>query len=666
MSLLSSPTAETTCRILAVVIGQTVSHYRILEKLGEGGMGVVYKAEDTKLDRAVALKFLPAHLLGNEDVRKRFDREAKSSAALSHPNVCTVHEIDEADGQTFIAMELVEGESLDKKIAQGPQKLDEALSIAQQVAKGLEAAHKRGIVHRDIKPENIMVGEDGHVTIMDFGLAQLIEASRLTNPDETVGTIAYMSPEQAEGSETDQRTDIWSLGVVLYEMVTGRQPFKGDYCQAVIYSVLNEHPEPTTALRAGVPMELEVLVNKCLAKNAEDRYSSNTDLGTDLRACAKLLDHDEATIPRSNTLPSFNLDRDQIVSKSTRSRLRERLVWAMSLAAALVAIALLVWRLPIQDPNSTLARFSWSIDEVVTDAVVSPDGRHIAYLSDSAAGKSIWVQDLDRDEPHRVRDSLLRAPTNLSWSPDSTLILYDSAASLIGVPREGGPSQIMMNSSLGSLRGHTWSPNGETIVFSAVDDGLRRLYVVSSRGGSSRVLFEPSPDQRERRYSFPYFLPVKTGERLLYEVSDISETGRGPYQIAARDLVTGREETLADGRWPSYSPSGHALYQSETDGIWALPFSPETLKSSGEAFPLRENAARPSVSRGGSLVYLSDQPSVPRNSSGWTRKGGRWRVLVSRNDPCSTRPCHPTRVKSRSRRTKVEMPNCGFTKWTDL
>ena len=225
------------------MIGKTISHYKVLEKLGQGGMGVVYRAQDTKLDRPVALKFLPAHLLGDEDVRKRFEREAKSAAALSHPNVCRVYEIDEAEGQTFIAMELVEGESLDQRIAQGPLKLQEALEIGEQIAAGLEAAHRKGVVHRDIKPENIMVGEGGHVTIMDFGLARLAEASRLTKTDETVGTVAYMSPEQTEGSGTDERTDIWSLGVVLYEMVTAQAPFKGDYDKAIMYSILNEAPD---------------------------------------------------------------------------------------------------------------------------------------------------------------------------------------------------------------------------------------------------------------------------------------------------------------------------------------------------------------------------------------------------------------------------------------
>ena len=229
------------------MIGSTISRYKILAKLGEGGMGVVYKAQDTKLERPVALKFLPSHLLGNEEVRKRFHREAKSAAALSHPNVCTVFEIDEADNQTFIAMELIEGESLDEKIARGPLPLDETLAIAQQIAEGLQAAHDRGVIHRDVKPENILVDPKGHVTIMDFGLAQLQQASRLTKADQTLGTTTYMSPEQAQGAEVDHRTDVWALGVVLYEMLVGERPFKGEYDSAILYSILNEQPEPITS-----------------------------------------------------------------------------------------------------------------------------------------------------------------------------------------------------------------------------------------------------------------------------------------------------------------------------------------------------------------------------------------------------------------------------------
>ena len=284
------------------MIGQTISHYRITDKLGEGGMGVVYKAEDTNLKRPVALKFLAAHLLGDEEIKARFRREAEAAAGLNHPNICHVYEINEVEGKTFIAMAFLEGEGLDKKIEVGPLKLKDALHIAIQTAHGLQAAHEKKIVHRDIKPANLMITGSGPkqlVTIMDFGLALLTDRSKLTRLDETMGTVTYMSPEQTYGADIDHRSDIWSLGVVLYEMVTGQQPFKGHYDKAVMYSITNEEPEPITALRTGVPMELELLVNKCLAKDAGRRYQSTADMVVDLESLSDKLKSGKSTILRA-------------------------------------------------------------------------------------------------------------------------------------------------------------------------------------------------------------------------------------------------------------------------------------------------------------------------------------------------------------------------------
>jgi serine/threonine protein kinase/tetratricopeptide (TPR) repeat protein len=265
------------------MIGKTISHYKILSKLGEGGMGVVYKAEDTKLKRTVALKFISPQALREEDDKTRFIHEAQAAAALTHPGICTVYEIDEADGRTFIAMECIEGESLKEKIASGPLRLDETLSIVTQIAEGLEKAHDKGTIHRDIKSANIMVTPDGQVKIMDFGLAKASGATKVTKTGTTVGTVAYMSPEQARGEAVDSRSDVWSLGVVLYEMLTGQLPFKGDYGDAVVYSMLNEVPEPVTALRTGVPMELERIVGKALQKEMSTRYQSAAEVLADLR-----------------------------------------------------------------------------------------------------------------------------------------------------------------------------------------------------------------------------------------------------------------------------------------------------------------------------------------------------------------------------------------------
>jgi eukaryotic-like serine/threonine-protein kinase len=270
------------------MIGTTISHYRIIEKLGSGGMGVVYKAEDTRLKRTVALKFLPPDLTRDPDAKERFIHEAQAASALQHNSICVVHDIDETpDGQSFLCMEYYEGETLKKKIDRGPLPIDDAIDIAMQVAAGLTKAHEHGIVHRDIKPANIMVTIDDEAKILDFGLAKLSGRTLLTREGTTLGTLAYMSPEQTRGEEVDRRTDIWSLGAVLYEMLTGKPPFKGDYDTILVYAIANTDPDPVTAIRTGVPMELERVITKALAKSPEDRYQHAEELLVDLRRLRK-------------------------------------------------------------------------------------------------------------------------------------------------------------------------------------------------------------------------------------------------------------------------------------------------------------------------------------------------------------------------------------------
>jgi serine/threonine protein kinase/TolB-like protein/Flp pilus assembly protein TadD len=270
------------------MIGETISHYKILEKLGEGGMGLVYKAEDTKLHRAVALKFLPSSLTSNSEAKERFIKEARAASALDHPNICTIHEIDEVEeGQMFISMACYEGMTLTDKIANGQIKIDEVIDIAIQTASGLAKAHQRGIIHRDIKPANLVVTEDGHVKILDFGIAKLIGESKSTQENLQIGTIAHISPEQIKGENFDHRTDIWSLGVVMYEMLTGKLPFEGEYDQAIIYSILNEEPKPIKELRDDVPDELVDVVLKALKKKQDERYQSADEL---LKALIKAME----------------------------------------------------------------------------------------------------------------------------------------------------------------------------------------------------------------------------------------------------------------------------------------------------------------------------------------------------------------------------------------
>ena len=252
------------------MIGETILHYRILEKLGQGGMGIVYLAEDLNLERKVAIKFLPKYISENTEERQRFKIEAKAAAKLNHLNIATIHSIEETDNELFIVMEYIKGIELSDKIKAGIIPENEAVKIATQIADGLEAAHNEGIIHRDIKSSNIMITDSGIVKVMDFGLAKVKGTSKLTKMGSTVGTIAYMSPEQSRSDEVDNRTDLWSLGVVLYEMLTGKVPFRGDYDQAIIYSILNEEPQTAEEIEKGIRQ----IINKSLKKNREERYNT--------------------------------------------------------------------------------------------------------------------------------------------------------------------------------------------------------------------------------------------------------------------------------------------------------------------------------------------------------------------------------------------------------
>src|SRR6202040_1689728 len=285
------------------LIGSTISHYRILERLGGGGMGVVYKGWDLKLERYAAVKFLSPHRSGSEDFKRRFAREARTASRLEHPNICTVFETDETDdGRLFIAMAFCEGESLKRKIERGPLPLPQALGIAAQVASGLAAAHDKGVVHRDIKPGNVMVAEDGRVKIVDFGIAHLADETRLTRTGDVMGTTAYISPEQFLSAETDHRADLWSLGVVLYEMLTGRLPWINGDEQELINAIVKRPGGSISTLRPGVPQPLERVVAGALAKRPAARYQRAAELQADLLAISELVAETALSGPYEQTL----------------------------------------------------------------------------------------------------------------------------------------------------------------------------------------------------------------------------------------------------------------------------------------------------------------------------------------------------------------------------
>ncbi len=661
------------------MVGQTISHYKVTAELGRGGMGIVYKAEDTKLERTVALKFLASHLLEDEEARKRFHREAKAAAGLSHPNICTVYEIGEESGQTFLVMEFIEGEGLDAKIERGPMPLKEALAFARQVADGLAAAHAKGVVHRDIKPGNLLVTPEGRVKILDFGLALLTEGSKLTVLDGTVGTVAYMSPEQVQGVEVDYRTDIWALGCVTYEMVRGQRPFQGVYDQALVYEIVNQEPEPLTAVRADVPMELEWMVGKCLAKDREDRYGRAEDMMLDLRTLAEKLKSGGSTIlrtgvgvqhratevrragadePSQNDHPlakyrvieDLESGGDSVVYRAEdtqlkrsvtinvlpesaarqaeqRQRTKDRaLLGAGVLLVAALAVIFSMWlRGPAPTEPAPLRRFALTPPEAVAaptfdnSVAISPNGKHIAFIAGGSEGK-LWVQDLDQRQPRAIDGT--EGAYDPFWSPGSDFIGFAAGGELKKVTVQGGLAIRVCELPGTLLGGGTWSPDGEVIVFSSGAPPV--LYEVPGRGGTPNLLISPeesegSPGGPTGGIAFPHFLPSKAGARVLvFAFGSISEQ-----TMMVQNLETGQRELLGPGAASFYSLSGHLVYQPSfsTYDLWALPFSLETLKATGEAFPISENSRGPTIAADGTLVYLDSSRSGQRQLVWLDRRG---------------------------------------------
>jgi serine/threonine protein kinase/Flp pilus assembly protein TadD len=388
------------------MIGQTISHYKILEKLGEGGMGVVYRAEDTKLKREVAIKFLPRHIAAEAEKRERFKIEAQAAAALNHPNIATIHAIEEVDDDMFIVMEYIDGHELKEQVAGGKLQVENAFDIAIQVAEGLKAAHDKGTIHRDIKSSNLMITNEGQVKIMDFGLAKILGGIQVTKIGTTLGTIAYMSPEQAQGKEVDLRTDIWSFGVVLYEMLTGEMPFKGDYEQAVIYSILNEEQQPISGLSSGVQKALEAIIQKMLCKDLDKRYQQVEDVLLDLTALHR---QEISTGPPATPMPRvkstiavlpFNNISCDLNQGYFADGVTEDIITALSKNRWLLVIARYS-SFAFKDRSMDVRHIAAELGaDYVVEGSVRKSGNRIrisAQLIDAVSGSHLWAERYDRD-----------------------------------------------------------------------------------------------------------------------------------------------------------------------------------------------------------------------------------------------------------------------------
>jgi predicted ATPase/predicted Ser/Thr protein kinase len=404
------------------MIGRTISHYEILEKLGEGGMGVVYKAHDIKLDRTVALKFLPQHLTKSEEDKQRFSREAKAAAALNHPNICTIHNVEEHDGNQFIVMEYVDGKTLRDYVGalrETPLRVEQALSFALQITEALSEAHKKGIIHRDVKPDNIMVTADNRVKVMDFGLAKFKGSANVTKTGGVVGSIAYMSPEQIQGEEVDNRTDLWALGVVLYELLSARSTFHKDYEASIIYSILNETPTPLSNVNPDIPKKISGIVEKLMEKHPDNRYNNDGELLTDLRSCLRIQSSEvQETDPSSEhplTIPqpltSF-VGRTRELSEIKELFMRTRLLTLTGIAGSGKT------RLAIQLAHDIASKFKDGVFFI--DLVVIQDHNLVA----SIIARSLNVKEVTGQS---VMDSLISA-----LSGEQRLLVLDNFEHVIG------------------------------------------------------------------------------------------------------------------------------------------------------------------------------------------------------------------------------------------
>ena len=612
------------------MIGETILHYKILEKLGEGGMGEVFKAQDTKLDRFVALKFLPSQFTATDEEKARFIQEAKAASAMNHPNVCTIYDIQENNGQLFIVMEFIDGVTLRNN--KQPLSEKRILDIGVQVAEGLGAAHEKGIVHRDIKPENIMIRKDGIVQIMDFGLAKLYtssNASRLTKAGTTMGTMGYMSPEQVQGLDVDHRTDIFSLGVVLYELLAGESPFKGMHETAIMYEIVNVDAPPIATVKEGIDPQLDGIILECLEKEKDERFQSAKELAKNLRKIQRALTSGRTSRMYSVNSQAYNARSGQTTASNVQAKTslgdipvknvfrnifyNPKLFWSAAALLFIAVILLLVFsvfnktEVEVQEIKaSVIPPHGINYDNSLgSNLTISPDGKYISFIgTDSTGASKLWVRP--------VNSLTARPLTNASqgaypfWSPDSKNLAYFYNGKLMKISLDAGTSLPVCDISTG--RGGSWSRNG-TIILSP--DAAGGIFKVPSSGGKPEEIIKTDTSNKNQSLRWEYFLP--DGDHFLYSIENSATGSSAPDAIYLSSLSDTKSRKLIDASSNCQYANGFLLFVRQ--GILlAQKFDPDKLEIEGEAMPLAENiqyydlriVGTFAASQNGKLVYLNE------------------------------------------------------------